>query len=447
MLPTRELGMNSVQRRATNGSESKVFFFVLAAPVYLYIASAWIIRPLSFNNIALAYAVPLLFSVGLLVFAVPKSVVVKMLGKVKIELGLALVMALLSILSVFNSEDPIRILRILFPSALPLLLFLQLVALKYIAPATVERLPRVFFAAGIVFACLPLLLTLISGGAHDYFFQDGYRYMGMFDHESQLSVMIAVLVPLAIAEIAIAESPLRRWAWVLLLVLVFYTLVRVGSKTAIFITLAYSWLFYILTHLRFQSYLKNVFLISVIAVLMLFTAIYGTSLATAIDPILGAKIAAVFDDGIENYRTIQSRSELWSEALSQGKKHWLVGTGAGEMILGMQHAHNLVLDYFRGIGIFGAFAIVLLCLRILWRATGRAFSVLLAEQVTPTELRIFACYASAAVYVICNQLSNSFGPATISALWMIYLPAVLSEQHASHRVPGGFALRPSADVG
>jgi O-antigen ligase len=370
-----------------------------------------------------------------------------MLRRVRVELGLALVLALLSMLSVINSDDPIRILRILFPSALPILLFLQLVALREVSPDTVERLPRVFFAAGVSFACLPLLLTFASGGIHEYFFEGGYRFMGMFDHESQLSVMIAVLVPLAIAEIAIAEKPLMRWVWIVLLILVFYTLVRVGSKTALFITLGYAWLFYIWTHLRIQSYLKNVFLISVVAVVMLFLALYGTSIATAIDPVLGEKVAAVFDDGIENYRTIQSRNELWAEAIRQGQQHWLVGTGAGEMILGLQHAHNLVLDYFRGIGIFGALAIVLLCLRILWRAVDKAFRVLFATNVTSRDLRIFACYASAAVYVTCNQLSNSFGPATISALWMIYLPAVLSEPVLSRSVSRNLPLRLRTNVG
>jgi hypothetical protein len=400
---------------------------LLVLPIYFYIVTAWFIRPLSVDNIALAYVVPLLFVTGLLLFNVPKSEVLVMVRRARFELALALLMGLLSILSVINSSEPIRILRILFPSMLPILLFFQLTALRSISPESVERLPRHFLIAGLAFACLPLFLSFISSGIYNYTFAEGYRFMGLFDHEAQLSVMVAVMVPLIIGEIAISEKPIVRWLWIALLVAVFYTLVRVGSKTALFITVGYGSLFYIIAHARFQSFLKNVFLASMVVVLMVVLGFYGLSIATAIDPVLGAKIAAVFNQGVENYTTIQSRSELWREAWDQGTRHWLIGTGAGEPILGAAHAHNLILDYFRGIGIFGALAVGLLCACILWRTIVKTFDVILAKTVSPLDVRILACFTAATVYVLCNQLSNSFGPATISALWMIYLPAVLSE--------------------
>lgn len=415
-----------LKSRSLRGADS-LRWILLVLPIYFYIVTAWFIRPLSVNNIALAYVVPLSFVTGLLLFDIPKWEVLVMLRRARFELALALLMGLLSILSVINSSEPIRILRILFPSILPILLFFQLTALRSISPESVERLPRHFLIAGFAFACLPLFLSVVSSGIHDYTFAGGYRFMGLFDHEAQLSVMVAVMVPLIIGEIAISERPIVRWLWIALFIVVFYTLVRVGSKTALFITVGYAWLFYIIAHARFQSFLKNVFLASVVVVLMVFLGIYGLSIATAIDPVLGAKIAAIFDQGIGNYRTIQSRSELWREAWDLGTRHWLIGSGAGELILGTQHAHNLILDYFRGIGVFGAVAVGLLCVRIVWRTVDKTFDVILAKTVSPLDVRILACFSAATVYVLCNQLSNSFGPATISALWMIYLPAVLSE--------------------
>lgn len=416
----------ALKNRSLSGADH-LRWFLLILPIYFYIVTAWFIRPLSVSNISLAYVVPLSFVTGLLLFNVPRSEVLVMLRRVRFELALALLMGLLSILSVINSSDPIRILRILFPSSLPILLFFQLTALRWISPESVERLPRHFLIAGFAFACLPLFLSFISGGINTYTFAGGYRFMGFFDHESQLSVMVAVMVPLIIGEIAISARPIARWLWIALLIVVFYTLVRVGSKTALFITVGYASLFYIIAHARFQSFLKNVLLASVVLVAMVFLAIYGPAIASAIDPVLGAKIAAIFDQGIENYTTIQSRSELWGEAWEQGTRHWLIGTGAGEFILGMQHAHNLILDYFRGIGVFGALAVALLCGRIVWRTVDKTFNVILAKTVSPLDVRILACFTAATVYVLCNQLSNSFGPATISALWMIYLPAALSE--------------------
>ena len=402
-------------------------WLLLVLPIYFFIVTAWFIRPLSVNNISLAYAAPLTFVTGLLLLNVPRSEVLAMLLRARFELALALLMSLLSILSVINSSEPIRILRILFPSMLPILLVVQLIALRSISPESVERLPRHFLMAGFAFACLPLFLSFISSGIDNYTFGEGYRFMGMFDHEAQLSVMVAVMVPLIIGEIAISERPIIRWMWIVSLIVVFYTSVRVGSKTALFISVGYASVFYIIAHARFQSFLKNVFLVSVVFVLMVFLGIYGLSIATAIDPIFGAKIAAIFNQGVENYATIESRSVLWREAWDQGTRHWLIGTGAGEPILGSSHAHNLILDYFRGIGIFGALAIALLCGCILWRTMRKTFDVIRAETVSPLDIRILACFSAATIYVLCNQLSNSFGPATISALWMIYLPAVLSE--------------------
>ncbi len=419
--------MEFVLKDRTLRGEDQLRWLLLALPLYFFIVTAWMIRPLSHSNIALTYVVPLTFVTGLLFFQVSRGELVAMLRRVRVELALALLMALLSILSVINSSEPFKILRVLYPSALPILLFFHLVALRAISPETVERLPRVFLVIGIVFTGVPFLLTFASSGFHDYFLHIGYRFKALFENANQFSVMVAVLIPLITCELAISEKRVSRWIWAGFLILFLYLLARSGSKTALFITLGYLWLFYIIVHWRFHSFLKNLFLISALGVVMICLGIYGIPLATAIDPILGAKIEAVFSDGAQNYATIESRALLWSEAWLQGTEHWLIGTGAGESIQRTSHAHNLVLDYFRGIGIFGAFAIVLLCARILWRAAEKAVIVSVARTASRSDMRIFACYASAAVYVLCNQLSNSFGPATIAALWVIYLPAVLSE--------------------
>jgi O-antigen ligase len=416
-------------------SDDHLRWVLLALPVYLYIVTAWMVHPLSLSNIALAYAIPMYFLVALLFFQVPRSELLTMLRRVRVELGLVLLMGLLSILSIINSSEPFNIFRILFPSMLPILLFFQLIALRAVSPRTLERLPRIFLVVGMVLSCVPFVLSFVSSGLHDYVFHIGYRFKGLFDNANQFAVMVAVLIPLITCEIAVSEKRASRWLWTGLLILFFYLLVRSGSKTSLFITFGYLWLFYIIVHWKFQSFLKNIFLISVIGVLMIGLAIYSIPLANAIDPVFGAKFEAVFSGGIQNYSTIESRGHLWDEAWRQGKEHWLIGTGAGEPIRTQvqetSHAHNLVLDYFRGIGIFGAFAIMLLCARILWRAVRKALDISLAYTASRADMRVFACYASAAVYVLCNQLSNSFGPATISALWLIYLPAVLSETKAN----------------
>lgn len=409
---------------------SRLRLALLSLPLFFFIIAAWMVRPLSVGNIALAYAAPLLFGTGLLLLRVRRAELAAMLHGVRIELALTLLMAVLALLSVINSSEPFRILRILFPCILPTLLFVQLVALKQISPATVASVPRRFLIAGLVFGCLPLLLSLISDGLQDFLYR-GYRYIGMFENGNQIGVMVAVLVPLAIVEAAIADNRWKRLFWLAALIVLIYALVQIGAKTTLFITLGYAWFFYLLVHARFHSPTQNVFRFAAVLGMMIFLIIFGLQIANAINPVLAAKIEALFTGGLENYATIESRQLLWQEAFAQGSRHWLIGTGAGERILGTEHAHNLILDYFRGIGLFGAFAIALLCLRILWRAVAKTIPLLLGRPADSEYMRILACYVAAAVYVVCNQLSNSFGPGTIAALWIIYLPAVLSDPQLS----------------
>ncbi|MDH3946928.1 MAG: O-antigen ligase family protein [Gammaproteobacteria bacterium] len=430
--------MEFVLKRRMFRAEDHLRWLLLGLPVYIYIVAAWMIQPLSLSNIALAYALPMYFLVGMLFFQVPKPELLTMLRRVRMELGLVLLIGVLSILSIVNSSEPFKVFRILFPSILPVLLFFQLMALRAVSAKALERLPRVFLVVGIILSCVPFMLSFVSDGLHLYVFHIGYRFKGFFENANQYAVMVAVLIPLITCEIAVSQKRVSRWLWTGLLVLFFYLLARSGSKTSLFITFGYLWIFYIIVHWKFQSLLKNIFLVSMIGVLMIGLAIYGIPLAIAIDPIFGAKLEAVFSGGIQNYSTMESRGLLWNEAWRQGTEHWLIGTGAGEPIRtqteATNHAHNLILDYFRGIGIFGAFAIILLCARILWRAVRKALELSLARMASRADMRIFACYASAAVYVLCNQLSNSFGPATISALWLLYLPAVLSESKAGSSI-------------
>ncbi len=112
-----------------------------------------------------------------------------------------------------------------------------------------------------------------------------------------------------------------------------------------------------------------------------------------------------------------------SELLPRRAEHWLVGAGAGKVLMGYPHSHNLVIGYFKGIGLFGALAIAVLCLVILARA-GRWTVRMLRCGGDATDARILGCYMSAVVYVLANKMSDSFGPSTIGFLWTVYLAAV-----------------------
>lgn len=412
---------------------NRLRYWFVFAPLLLYAIAFWFVEITSIGgNVSAPYLIPATFITGIFLAKVDRREFVGMLGRVRVEFCLLLLMVLLCLLSLFNSAAPFRAFRILFPCALPFLLFLQLVALRSISPRTVEKLPRLLVYLGFAACTAPLFLSMFVPGLAGSIFTR-QRLEGFLENPNQLSVVLGAMLPLMIAEIAVAKRLMRKLGMGFLFLLLVYTLLRTGSKTALAVGLFGAWVFYFLINFRSYGPAKRFALTIGMAVFAMLVLTFGLQVAEKLDPELGMKLRMVVSDGVGNYYSIESRKVLWEESILQGKRHWLVGSGAGQIILGNSHSHNLVLDYFRGIGLFGAVAVVLLCLMIMLRATLKAGYVL-SRRVDDREKRIFACYAASVIYVLCNQLSDCFGPSTIGALWLFYLPAVMAERPRVRRV-------------
>ena len=206
-----------------------------------------------------------------------------------------------------------------------------------------------------------------------------------------------------------------------------YTVFRAGSKTAMSVGFLGALFLFVILKLRSQSLGQTLTMFLGLVGGGVFLWFFGLDLAELMEPETAEKMRRIIEGDLATYHSIQDRRHLWQTAIEQGTAHWMVGSGAGEIILGYPHAHNLVLDYFRGIGLFGAVAIVLLCLRILVRALAKGVMIL-QGRADDSEKRIFACYVAASVYVLCNQMSDCFGPSTIGLLWTVYLVGVLAER-------------------
>ena len=404
--------------------------FIAASPVILFAILCCLIRPASVGgNITLSYVIPFTFCLAFLAIPVGRNIFLNQGSRIRVELVLLFVISALSIISLINHNEPFRAFRVLFPSILPFLLFLQLAALWKVSPATVAKLPRLLIFLALIFGTLPLILAFLDSSLKDYVFSR-HRYKGFFENPNQNSIVLATIIPLAIAEVANAKSRFKKLLWVSAMLLLMFTLIRTGSKTALLVGLSVSWLFYITINFRSFSPLKRFAMTFGMLILAVIVVLYGIEIAALFDPVLASKLNMIFSDGVGNYYSIESRKLLWQNAIEEGSKHWMIGSGAGERVLGLAHAHNLVLDYFRGVGVFGALAIALLCLTICFRAVRKSLS-LLSAPAGSGDRWICACYVSAAVYAVCNQLSDCFGPSTVGILWLIYMPAIFSEHHAN----------------
>ncbi|MEM7603104.1 MAG: O-antigen ligase family protein [Verrucomicrobiota bacterium] len=250
---------------------------------------------------------------------------------------------------------------------------------------------------------------------------------GFFENPIQHSICLATLMPLIAVEFSVARKFKWKILWSLLFLVMLYTLFRAGSKSAMAVAFIFCVLLYTLLAFRSRSFTKIFTVLVGLVIAGIFLKLFGLMIAEMINPIIAEKIQSILEGGVSNYQSIESRKLLWEEAIRQGKLHWLVGTGAGEKIHGVSHSHNLVLDYFKGIGIFGAIGIGLLCLVIVGRTVIKSLSVLRGRG-TELDIRVLACFFGATVYVICNQLSDCFGPTTVGFLWVTYLTGVFLER-------------------
>ncbi len=398
---------------------------VLSLPLLAYIVTCWLVRPLTLGaNISLSSLLPGTFLLGFLLLKTTRTQFLAALRELNVEFILLATMALLTVFSLLNTSEPFRAFRVFFPCVLPFLLFFQLLAFWAVAPRQLLSVPRIFMIVGLVFTATFLVLSMLIGPG--YFF-GVHRFIGGFENANQHSVVLAVLIPLVIGEVSVSRSRKIRIGWIFVLFGLLYMLVRTGSKTALLLGLAAGLLFFFLANVRSYTPIQRFLFLFGMVGLAAGILVFGLKIAEAIDPILAEKLRLIFSGGVQNYYSIQSRQELWAESIRLGSQHWLIGSGAGQKVLGVSHSHNLALDYFRGIGLFGAIAVVLLCFRILWRCAAKTLSVLSGAD-SIADRRIWACYTAASLYVVCNQLSDSFGPTTIAALWIIYLPAVIYER-------------------
>lgn len=405
----------------------------LAAPLLVYVASLWFLYPLP-----LPYLTLFLLLLAPLAIRVPRTQVLESLFRVRVELFLLGVMIVLSVFSLSNSDAPFRSFRIIFPSAVPFFLVAHFAIVRSVALPWLLWVPRALIVAGFLFSVCPFLLTVALPPLKPLFYDD-YRLKSFFEISIQNSIALSVLMPLMVAEVVLQKGRWQKAVLGFLLLILAYTLFRAGAKTAIGVGYLGGLFTFLVLKVRDQGLFRNLAMAGAVVAAGVFLSMFGIQIAEKIEPEIAGKLKSIVEGGVTSYQSVQARRNLWEVAIQEGSRHWLVGSGAGEPILRYPHAHNLVLDYFKGIGMFGALAVITLCLIIVGRTLHKA-GVILFGRPSASDKRILACYVAASIYVLCNQMSDCFGPSTIGILWTVYLAGVLSEQHRWRKAPRAGAV-------
>lgn len=290
-----------------------------------------------------------------------------------------------------------------------------------------RRMVYGLLAAGVIVVFAGLVAAQFSPVRH--LVTVGYRFSAFFDNANQLGLTIIAFMPLSLALILSTRRPVVKALCLATTLVLFCALLLTGAKTALatgFVTVS---LLYIYHSARNDQLLKSIARLA-IAVALLAIAVPATLwLLSWLSPVTHGKIVEISASGVAGYETIQARNLIWEESWRLGVENPWTGTGAGSRVLGRSHSHNLVLDYFRGVGVFGALAMVMLLMTIAARTAAFYQSTLhKGSQEKWLDTIIVGLYLGALGYFIGNQLSDSLSPSTSFFFWAVYVTAYVSSE-------------------
>ncbi|GAA4018929.1 hypothetical protein GCM10022280_18240 [Sphingomonas swuensis] len=381
----------------------------------------WMSRPLGSGNASLAFAIPFLVALWAVLRPAPPQAFGRALQGLQMEalaVGSVLVMASVSMLV---SPDPFRAARILLPMAYAVC---ALIVMARVPPILRRRLVYALLFAGVLVLSASLLLSQSASGRA--LVMRDYRLRGFVENANQLGLMILCVWPVAVALLLNARTLRTRLLGVLAVGVLAAAMVLSGSKTGLalgFASGALTWLYHASRSGSIGKTMVTLTLASCALIVAVPILLYILSLAS---PITFAKIDTILTHGIWDYRSIQTRDEIWQESLRLGLANPLLGSGAGAKVLGVSHSHNLALDWFRGMGVIGLAAALLLTLAVLVRSAGFLVASWRRSAANRSiDVVTAAMFIGAAFYLLGNYLSDSLSPTTAFPFWLVYLAACL----------------------
>lgn len=262
------------------------------------------------------------------------------------------------------------------------------------------------------------------------------RYGGYLNHPNQYGILCSVTAPILVF-FHHSRDRLPRVAAVLLLPVYLLGLFQNLSKTNIvlfFLGLLAGSLALSLKNPR--KLVATLALTAGLAVLLGLSA--GVTMSALHD--FSPKAAKTLEDALldpTEARSVDSREEVWENALGLIGERPLTGLGPGKTLdaLGIAHAHNMVLQAYLDAGLAGCLGMLLVALGVLWR-----FAELLRAELRSREeitdgrrLQLLGSLATV-IYVLANSMSDSFSTATMPAF--MFFAVIAFSPEASHAPPG-----------
>lgn len=341
-----------------------------------------------------------------------------------IEMLCVAIVLLLAWSSMVVSDEPLRAFRVILPMTFGICV---LIALTGAAPRTARRLVYAMMISGVAVTATGLLMMSVGGLRH--IVASGYRFHGFFQNANQPALTIIVFWPVIVSLFLTAQKAAVRALCLSGILVLASALVMTGTKTGLGIAFASASFLYLYHSVRTGSLDRSLLSVATGIILIAISVPASMWVLSWANPVAYSKVNEIIVGGVEDYQSIQSRKLVWDESIRVGMSRPLLGEGAGTMVLGLTHSHNMILDYFRGMGIFGMISAVVLlvcsAVRSIW-----FFATTLASgrSSRAPDTIILGSYLGALGFLVGNQISDSFSPSTAFAFWMVYICAYLSSQ-------------------
>lgn len=391
----------------------------------------WLPTLLSVGNFSFAFAMPFVLAAWALTQpAAPGSFRRALVGTqcrgLWLEAACAALIGILAAFSTIYSPEPLNAFRVILPMAYSLC---ALTLLCRPSPIGAHRLANAAVFAGVAVLGLALLLSATSAGRLGV--MRDYRLIGFFENPNQLGVMIVGVWPPAVAMLLSARGTKARLMGALPVLVLIVAILLSGTKTALalaFVSGGLIWIYHGVRSGSLGAIMVKLPAILVAVVLAVPLMLWVLSWAS---PSFFARVDDILLNGVWAFPSMQARHELWTTSFAIGLANPLLGEGAGTSILGYAHSHNMLLDYFRGMGVIAACAVVVLILS----AAARCAKFLLSTSHKGTVDRqadtlVAGMYLGAMFHLLANQLSDSFSPTTAFLFWILYFGAYFSSQPA-----------------
>lgn len=322
-----------------------------------------------------------------------------------------------ALLTVFQSEEPLRVGRPVAAYCIGPVLFFLLNRL--IPPHRIDNVIawQLYCAAGAAFLSLLALYIPFLAAA---IFEDSDRAHGLFKHPNQFAIALSTIAPVLTAMV-LGSKERMKWGAILAIVIIGFVLA--GSKANTVVVVASMFLLALFGAVTHRSALRSILFLLAFALLTVAMLFVTWELILALNPRMAMLLTTIASG--EEIHSVSERYVLWDMSIQQFLANPLFGQGGGATVLygtdeSVSHSHNLVLDAARTLGVPGFAAVVVFTLALLALIIYQSIVAVTMRSVDRLErMKLVGLTLGLLSYYIANLSSDSFGPSTSPIFWFV----------------------------